>query len=324
MDVADFLNELRNQGIELRLAGDDRLVCDAPRSLLTAEVCAAIRDHKEDILSFLKPVGSGAWSSLVTIQAQGSRPPFFCIHGVGGNVLNYSVFTRYLGPDQPVYGLQSIGLDGLAPPLTDVVAMATNYIRNIRTVQPRGPYYLGGGSMGGVVAFEMARQLKAEGEEIGLLVLLDTIGSHIVRTGTMPAVKALGWRGRLARVCQGNPWAVVKAKAIHSWTRSRRFRACRDCLRHNRPIPVEDRFWFIEQANYTAMYSYAHPKYDGEITLVRGGVTEDGSYLSDPLRGWTGLADEIRVHAIVGEHETLIEQPELGEVLAKCLHEAMR
>jgi thioesterase domain-containing protein len=324
LNIAHLLNELRSQGIELRPAGADRLVCDAPRDRLTAEIRATIRDHKADILSFLKPVDNGDWSPLVAIQAQGSRPPFFCVHGVGGNVLNYSVFTGYLGPDQPIYGLQSIGLDGLTPPLTDVVAMAAQYVRHVRTVRPRGPYYLGGGSMGGVVAFEMARQLKAEGEEIGLLVLLDTIGSNIVSNGRMPAEKAPGWRGRLARLRHGNPWSVVKAKVIHSWNRSRRFRACRDCLRHNRPIPVEDRFWFIEQSNYTAMYSYVHEKYDGEIVLIRGGLTEDGTYLSDPLRGWTGLANEIRVCPIVGEHETLIEQPELGEVLAKCLREATR
>lgn len=322
LNVAEFLNDLRGRGIELRLDGEDRLVCNAPKAVMTPELCACIRDQKEDILAFLKPAVRDNWSALVPINARGSRPPFFCVHGVGGNVLNYSVFPRYLGPDQPVYGLQSAGLDGLTPPLDDVVAMAAAYNRHLRSVQPHGPYHLGGGSMGGMVALEMARQLKAEGETIGLLVLFDTIGPNIIRRGQVPAAKREGWHGLATEMLGRNPFAVVASRAQAKWTRFRRFRTCRACLRRGEPIPVEHRFWYIEETNYKAMYAYAYQRYDGEIVLIRGHVVEDGTYLSDPMRGWTGLAESVRIHAVDGDHETLIETPALGEVLRDCLNQA--
>lgn len=322
LNVAEFLNDLRGRGIELRLDGEDRLVCNAPKSVMTPEICERIRDQKEVILEFLRPVARDSWSALVPIQAQGSQPPFFCVHGVGGNVLNYSVFPQYLGPDQPIYGLQSTGLDGLTPPLDDVVAMASLYNRQVRAVQPRGPYYLGGGSMGGMVALEMARQLKAEGEAIGLLVLFDTIGPNIIRTGQLPAAKREGWHGLVTEMTRRNPLRVVTSRVRTKLNRFRRFRTCRACLRRGEPIPVQHRLWYIEETNYKAMYAYPYPHYDGEIVLIRGHVVQDGSYLSDPMRGWTGLADSIRIHAVDGDHETLIEQPALGEVLRDCLQQA--
>jgi phthiocerol/phenolphthiocerol synthesis type-I polyketide synthase E len=115
------------------------------------------------------------WSSLVTIQSSGSRPPFFCIHGAGGNVLIYRELAQRLGPDQPFYGLQAIGLDASCPPLTRIEDMAALYTKEIRRKQPHGPYYLGGYCMGGTVAFEVAQQLRAQGEQVALLALFDTM-----------------------------------------------------------------------------------------------------------------------------------------------------
>src|SRR5580693_6118292 len=115
------------------------------------------------------------WSSLVAIQPSGSRPPFFCIHGAGGTVLIYRELAQRLGPDQPFYGLQAIGLDASCDPLTSIEDMAALYTKEIRRKQPRGPYYLGGYCMGGTVAFEVAQQLRAAGEEVALLAVFDTL-----------------------------------------------------------------------------------------------------------------------------------------------------
>jgi len=113
-------------------------------------------------------------SPLVAIRPGGSRPPFFCMHGAGGTVLIYRALSQHLGPDQPFYGLQSQGLDGSCEPLTTVEEMAGLYVKEIRTVQRNGPYYLGGYCGGGTIAYEVAQLLKAEGEEIALLALLET------------------------------------------------------------------------------------------------------------------------------------------------------
>jgi phthiocerol/phenolphthiocerol synthesis type-I polyketide synthase E len=123
-------------------------------------------------------VAGTGWSPLVAIQPEGSRPPFFCVHGAGGTVLMYRDLSRRMGADQPFYGLQSQGLDGSCAPLTTVQDMATLYAAEIRKVQPRGPYFIGGYCMGGTVAYEVAQQLQAEGEIVALLAMFDTTNWH--------------------------------------------------------------------------------------------------------------------------------------------------
>jgi amino acid adenylation domain-containing protein len=112
--------------------------------------------------------------SLVAIRPTGGRPPLFAVPGVGGNVLCYGDLARLLPPDQPVYGLQSRGLDGFATPPTRIEDIAAAFVDEIRAVQPEGPYYLVGACMGGVVTWEMAQQLRGAGQEVGLLALLET------------------------------------------------------------------------------------------------------------------------------------------------------
>jgi phthiocerol/phenolphthiocerol synthesis type-I polyketide synthase E len=114
------------------------------------------------------------WSPLVAIQPDGARPPFFCMHGAGGNVLIYRELSKLLGDDQPFYGLQSQGLDGEAPPLTKIEDMAALYVKEIRRVRPSGPYLVGGYCLGGTIAYEVAQQLSAQGQEVSLLALFDT------------------------------------------------------------------------------------------------------------------------------------------------------
>lgn len=132
----------------------------------TIEELARIVRHKSPACS---------WSPLVAIQPGGSRPPFFCMHGAGGNVLIYRDLCRNLGPDQPFYGLQSQGLDSSCPPLTRVEDMAGLYLKEIRKIQPHGPYFLGGYCGGGTIAYEVAQQLRREGEPVALLALFDTM-----------------------------------------------------------------------------------------------------------------------------------------------------
>jgi len=116
-----------------------------------------------------------AVSPLVPIQPTGSRPPFFCVHGTAGTVSIYQDLSRHLSPDQPFYALQSQGLDGKLPPLTTVEDMAALYLKEIKTFQPQGPYFLGGHNMGGTIALEMAQQLQENGDVVGWVGLFDTI-----------------------------------------------------------------------------------------------------------------------------------------------------
>jgi pimeloyl-ACP methyl ester carboxylesterase len=118
---------------------------------------------------------SRSWSPLVAIQPKGSNPPFFCVHPIFGVVFPYYELAYHLGKNQPFYGLQPRGIDGEQPPITRIEDMAAYYIEALRVVQPKGPYFLGGWSFGGLVAFEMAQQLQKSGHEVGLVAMLDTL-----------------------------------------------------------------------------------------------------------------------------------------------------
>jgi thioesterase domain-containing protein/acyl carrier protein len=123
----------------------------------------------------LEGASTSGWSPLVPIQPKGSRPPLFCFHGAGGNVLIYRDLSRRLGLDQPFHGLQAQGLDGSLPPLTTIEDMAALFVKEIKRVQPHGPYFLGGYCGGGTIAYEAAQQLRADNEEVAMLALFDTM-----------------------------------------------------------------------------------------------------------------------------------------------------
>ena len=121
-------------------------------------------------------------SSLVAIQSGGSKPPIFFVHGADGNILIYSDLARHLGSDQPFYGLHSQQLDTEQPFYTRVEEMASHFLKEIKTVQSQGPYFLGGYCLGGSIAYEMAQQLNANGQTVALLVLLETYKFSNIKT----------------------------------------------------------------------------------------------------------------------------------------------
>jgi amino acid adenylation domain-containing protein len=146
-----------------------RLNLDVPLSTL---IQGGTVESLASILRGTQPVRP--YSPLVPMQANGDREPFFCVHPIGGNILCYVELSRQLGSSQPFYGLQSAGLNTSNRRKTTVEEMAATYIEAMRTVQPVGPYRLGGWSFGGVVAAEMARQLEERTNQIELLVLIDS------------------------------------------------------------------------------------------------------------------------------------------------------
>jgi thioesterase domain-containing protein/acyl carrier protein len=158
-------------------------------SLIAVQLMAKINTHFKQMLPlailFTAPNIAGLarlissaeespFALLVPIQTEGNSLPIFAVPGAGGNVLSLRPLRRTLGADQPLYGLQAIGLDGKTPPLTTVAQTAAANIAALKTLQPRGPYSLIGHSYGGVVAYEMARILLEQGEEVTSLMLLDS------------------------------------------------------------------------------------------------------------------------------------------------------
>ena len=171
--------------------------------------------------------------SLVAVQPKGTLPPLFLVHGVGGEVLSYSELSRLLGPNQPLYGFRSVGHDGSRPLLMTIEDQAAFYVQELVTHQPEGPYYLGGYSHGGRVAYEMAQQLARSGRTLAFLGIIDMWpGEGLGRQVSYPLefmlnvprwlwtdVRLEGWpknRERLGRI-----WRVA-SKALTRLLRSRR------------------------------------------------------------------------------------------------------
>lgn len=121
-----------------------------------------------------KSNGDIPWSALVPMKRGGGKRPFFCVHDIGGDAAVFLNLVRHIPENLPFYGIQA-GIGGESGPLlTSIESMARSYISELRTIQAEGPYHLGGSCFGGIVAFEMAQQLRAMGERVDLLALIDT------------------------------------------------------------------------------------------------------------------------------------------------------
>src|SRR5690606_21631431 len=127
------------------------------------------------LAKYMKEKGSkNPWNSLVAIKPSGKNTPLYIVHGGGMNVTPFYAIAKHLDPEQPLYALQAYGLNGKDQPLTTIEAIAAQYVSEILHQNPAGPYALAGDSLGGLIAFEMAQQLKKQGKHITALVMFDT------------------------------------------------------------------------------------------------------------------------------------------------------
>jgi len=269
--------------------------------------------------------GSAPVSSLVAVQPNGSQAPFFCIHPLGGDVLLYRDLARHLGPDQPFYGLRALRSNGQQVGQMTVEAMAEHYIREIQTIQPRGPYFLGGLSFGGVIAFEMAQQLSTFGQKVALLALFDT---ELFPTSFRSKLHYFERRLRLHmdRLMMLNFRARVDyVKSRVQKIRKERLNDLNNQYRRaghqfysliGQPPPKD--FFAIQDEIWRSGKNYVPKLYPGKITLFRADQAR-GIY-PDPMLGWEGLAtDGLEVHEVSGsDHESIVLEPHVG-TLAKEL-----
>jgi amino acid adenylation domain-containing protein len=281
------------------------------------------------------PATGKLWSPLVPIQPKGSLPPFFCVAGAGGNVMYFHELAQYLGKDRPFYGLQAQGLDGETPPLESVEAIASQYIESIQAVQPVGPYFLGGHSFGGKVAFEMAQQLQRKGQA-AYLTILDT---------TAP-VSQLDYQDEHSNL--DDAWWICEAASV-----------IEELMGENLSISYEDIAALTpdEQVSYfkqqIEMVGFIPPQTD--IKLVRGLLRVYRSQnqinyaplntsplpitlfraqdmdsppeplpdiLQDPAWGWNQFSDrEVEIYHVPGAHVSMMTKPNV-EILAQHLQKS--
>jgi len=275
-----------------------------------------------------------AWSCLVPIKPGGSKPPFYCVHALGGNVIGYTELARSLPDDQPVYGLQAPGLDGKENPASTVEEMAALYVREIRSLQPSGPYHLGGACTGGIVASEVARQLLAQGEEIGLLAMFDTFAHSHFRSLSKADLREFKRKKFRDRVRYHGTNIFLRRGRIaylrKKFTTIRRRISTRiwgllfaQYTRLKLPLPSALRK--VEEYQLLAIKNYEIQPYPGRVTLFPPGTKSIGEY-EDREQGWGSLArGGVEIHDVQGDHLSMLREPHVKVVageLALCLRRA--
>jgi amino acid adenylation domain-containing protein len=248
--------------------------------------------------------------ALVEIQPGGDRRPLFAVHPVGGEVLCYLDLARALGPLQPVFGLQAGALAGETKEPT-IEAMAAAYLAEIRTVQPQGPYRLAGWSMGGLVAFEMARQLTRRGEAVELLAVID-----VPAPPATPSEVPDEWSllGQFANDLWGVSGRDLELPAeIPTLGGPELLRALVDFARAEQILPSDLDFAAIHRrfelfsANVGAMARYVAGSYPGRLLLVRSRSSEPAF---DSTLGWGDLATGgVEVLTSSGDHFSIVRGP---------------
>jgi amino acid adenylation domain-containing protein/FkbH-like protein len=280
---------------------------------------------------------STASSSIVEIQAKGTRPPLFLVHGAGGGMFwGYVNLSRHLGDSQPVYGFRSKGLDG-QPEFERLDQMAAQYITDLRRIQPHGPYHLGGYCFGGNVAYEMARQLTAGGEEVGLLALINCAPPNSdygqFRCTPKWLVRFLRnlwyWAGYCSQWSPAQRRDFLKwklhmvRKNIHALLRIGRGESSRLEIENMVDLSSfsadQKQLW---ETHIRAQLRYNPQSFPGKVHLFRSpGHPIWCSY--DPQYGWGELArGGVKITIVPAGHEKILEEP-FVQVVAKGLNEIL-
>ena len=261
---------------------------------------------------------------LVAIKPAGAKPPFFCVHGIGGEVLPFQPLAGCLSAEQPFYGLQWAG-DDAGPRFPSIETLATRYIKAIRRVMPSGPYLVGGYCSGAMIAWEMAQQLQAGGQSVALVVLIDHALPMVAeRFGVTKFVRNLPYwimddlvtatRDELAARAQGRFSLLVDL--------------CRGPLRHETRVRSDIRdalgMWnapkrtidWIE-GHYEQFLAYKPQRYAGAVTILRARALPLLSPHCPPEFGWGQLATpSVRVHKIPGSHANILQEPRVRRLAA--------
>ena len=240
------------------------------------------------------------------------------MHGAGGNVLNFRHLGRYLDADQPFYGLEARGVDGVRDPHETIEAMAEEYIDAIRSVQPDGPYFIGGYSAGGVIAFEMAHQLQDLGDEVGLLAMLDTFCPDLpADPDASTAEKLTDHIGSFLKLGLSYGQSYAKQRLAHEKFRLRKMKA-KTYEKVGRTIPVELRDIGMIEAYTDAIHKYVLRPYAGRVVIFT--AQDKGPSFSHvgPDMGWTPYAGgTIDVHRIPGTHDDVMQDPNVRVLVDK-------
>ncbi|MCC5972564.1 MAG: SDR family NAD(P)-dependent oxidoreductase [Rubellimicrobium sp.] len=249
----------------------------------------------------------------------GPKTPFFLVAGMFGNVLNLRHLAHLLGTDRPFFGLQARGLYGDADPHRDLTEAAADYLAEVRQVQPHGPYLLGGFSGGGITAYDMAHQLRAMGEEVAAVILLDTPLPQR-RPLTRADRAAIQWHEIRAK---GPAYPLIWARNRIAWEKSKRRKRAPEALE-----TPQFQDTAIEAAFHEAIARYQVRPWDGPLTLFRPPLVgkwevAPGRWISSerayvlPDNDWTQYAPALEVFEVPGDHDSMVLEPNVRVLAAR-------
>ncbi len=272
----------------------------------------------ERLASMLRDRGwSSPWTSLVPIQPGGSQLPFFCVHGAGGHVLNYYSLARHLGTDQPFYGLQAQGMDGKDAIHTTIPEMAAHYIQEIRTIQPHGPYAIGGFCMGGTIAVEMAQQLTAAGEQVCLLALMYTFNfCQVPLSDLFPSTPKFIWE---QLQCLRRNLALLPLAAKFTFVGERVKTAQHRLMSRIVAMRAMSSLTSLRSLQEKAAIDYIPEFYPGRATIIRPRVFNSNESAE---ASWDGVFGEVEVKELPVYPGAMLLEPfvsDLATQLKICL-----
>ncbi len=268
------------------------------------------------------------WNSLIPVKSTGSKPPIYIVHGAGLHVMLFNVLGSFMDKEQPVFALQAKGLNGESEPLDRMEDIAAHYVAEILKHNPCGPYAVAGYSFGGLIAFEMAKQLKAQGKEIALLGMFDTIVQPYITKNmdTRNFTQKFGDRFKKTTWDIGNfiknPGPNYEYRAFNLKKRIERWKYKKNENKQVQNTEV-DVLGKVDRANGKAYENYKITPYDGDIHLFR--AKEKRFYLKDfKFLGWSPYARKIIVNEVGGDHVKLFngkDGEDFAKILQRCLDE---
>ncbi|MDB5008424.1 MAG: tycC [Mucilaginibacter sp.] len=272
------------------------------------------------------------WDSLVPIKPKGNKMPLYMVHGAGLNVLLFNTLAMNMSPDQPVYGLQAKGLNGVDAPLTRIEDIAKHYINSIMEQNSTGPYALAGYSFGGIIAFEMARQLEALGKEVKMLAMFDTYAYRSPHYDAFPVKLFKRARFFLDKVIYAATFRNGFKETINDQGTSLKRKLIRTYwkMKYGKDQSQPGFFGYsnkIDETNANAEKHYRLKPYHITIEVFR--AKKRTFYMDDfEYLGWKPYALKgVNIHNIPGEHNTIFKAPNdkiFAGVLQKCLDEAIK
>jgi acetoacetyl-CoA synthetase len=233
---------------------------------------------------------------LLLLKGGSAGPAVFIAHGLGDTVLNLFHLVGKIQSSNPIYGMQARGIDGVDEPLATIEGMAQFHLDAIKQVQPHGPYFLIGYSLGGLVALEIAQRLSAAGERIALLALIDSY----------PDRKQLGLSQRALlsfRLAKRRLWS--RRESLPSGTRSQISPISGgNAAQTNQLTAMRAVAERMRESAYLALRRYRPRFYPGKIRFVKAEISTD--FPSDPVPFWSHLAEQFEVDTIPGDHQSML------------------